>query len=250
MLLIITGAVNPGQDAGIVKTGTEKSRKEQYYDSLERCIRSEAFTRIVFCDNTAAGTAFFEPLYALAESLSVQLELFSFSGDSEAVTRQGKGYGEGEIMEYVMANSKLVKESDYMVKLTGRLSVDNLKKIVSRMDKNCCYFNIPNRTRREMADTRFYAMPIKLFQDFLQKEYVRVDDKNGYYLEYVYTDIIKKNGLRTYNMPLYPRITGLSGSTGAVYTYREWKCRIKDVLSRLQWYKLKPGKDRRGEKYE
>lgn len=250
MVLIITAAVQPGENIKNLKERSVKSRLEQYYAALEQTILSGAFSRIVFCDNTEVELSAFQTLTKLAGEHGVELELLSFAGDAQAVARQGKGYGEGEIMEYVMYHSRLVKEADFLVKLTGRLVVDKLRQTVRKMKTDRCYFNIPNRTRREMVDTRFYAMPIKLFQDFFQKEYVRVDDKKGYYLEYVYTDTIKKNGLRTYNMPLYPRITGLSGSTGAVYTYREWKCRIKDVLSRLQWYKLKPGKDRRGEKNE
>lgn len=242
MLLIITGAVNPGKDAGLSEAGKAEKRLEQYCYGLEKCIRFGAFSKIVFCDNTAAGTESFEPLQKLAESLNVRLELLSFQGDSEAVARQGKGYGEGEIMEYVMAHSSLAADSEYMLKLTGRLVVDNLKQIVVELDKRKCYFNIPNRTLRNLADTRFYGMPISIFQRSFQKAYLSVDDKNGYYLEHAYTDVIRKHKIPTYNMPRYPRITGLSGSTGAVYTYTEWKCRIKDALSLVQWYRIGEGR--------
>lgn len=238
MLLIVTAAVQPGGNIRQLEAKSAKERFEQYYSGMEQTILSGAFSKIVFCDNTETELDAFQPLAELAGEHGVELELLSFAGDTEAVVRQGKGYGEGEIMEYVMLHSRLTREADFLVKLTGRLVVDNLKQIVRKMKKNRCYFNIPNRTRRNMVDTRFYGMPAELFRECFLREYSRVDDENGYFLEHVYTDILSGKGIPVFNMPLYPRMRGLSGSTGAVYTYREWKCRIKDLLSRLQWYRL------------
>lgn len=243
MLLIITAAVQPGGDIRKLEERRAKDRLEQYYAALEQTILSGAFSRIVFCDNTEVELAAFQPLTKLAGEHGVELELLNFAGDTQAVSRQGKGYGEGEIMEYVMHHSRLVKEEDFLVKLTGRLVVDKLRQTVRKMKTDRCYFNIPNRTRRNMADTRFYGMPVSLFRECFLKEYFRVDDENGYFLEHVYTDIMKEKGIKVFNMPLYPRIRGISGSTGAVYTYKEWKCRIKDILSCFQWYRPVVGRN-------
>ncbi len=239
MLLVITAAVDPGENAGVVQVDGVASRRQQYYDGLEQCIRTKAFQKIVFCDNTGANLDDLRPLENLAKDYGVQIEILGFKVSEREIETFGKGYGEGKIMEYVLANSQLAKQSTYLVKLTGRLLVDNMKQLSSSFQRNRCYFNIPNRTRRDMVDTRFYAMPVMMFQTYFGQAYQQVKDGQGYFLEHAYADVIKKNSVFAYNMPYYPRIRGLSGSTGATYTYKEWKCKGKDLFSLFQWYRVK-----------
>ncbi|WP_155244392.1 hypothetical protein [Butyrivibrio fibrisolvens] len=47
-----------------------------------------------------------------------------------------------------------------------------------------------------------------------------VDDQNGLFLEKIYYDTIRKYTMPTRNMPYYPRIIGVLGSSGYQYTYK------------------------------
>ena len=238
MILIITATISPG-DQDYLKIKSIDDRILQYKTCLIHFINCDAFDKIVFCDNSnyLTDNDVFEEERNLAVSKNVSLELLSFKGNSENVKEQGKGYGEGEIMEYIFSGSSLIKEEPYFFKVTGRLKVDNVKKIVRNVkDNNVCLINIPNHTRHDIYDTRFYGMPSEMYREYFLKAYEQTDDKNKKYLETVFKEVIDTNYLKHRNLPRYPRITGISGTFGSMYEYTEWKCRIKDLLSIFNYY--------------
>lgn len=239
MLAIITGTIKPDISVNYLKVRDEQDRLKQYIAGILFLIESKAFSKIVFCENSNYGTEKLTFLREKARKYQIELELISFSGDIEQTKLHGKGYGEGEIMRYVLQHSQLLKDEFYFVKITGRMKVNNINKIVSSMKDEKTYFNIPNLSQRGIYDTRIYAMPLEQFRTFFENNFDKVQDNKGMYLEHVYTQIIEENNIKVTNFPRYPRIIGISGSTGGEYTYTEWKCKIKDVISRLGGYKTK-----------
>ncbi|SEG15587.1 hypothetical protein SAMN02910276_02010 [Butyrivibrio sp. Su6] len=236
MVIIVTGTISPSKDVMNLVLTDYKDRFEQYILCLRKMIEAKPAAKIVFCDNSGFGTDDFAEILRLAKERNVEMEVLSFEGDSAAVLKHGKGYGEGEIMKYVLENSKLAENDDYLIKITGRLIVDNIADIVKKVDRRRIYFNIPNIHRKDIYDTRLYAMPISVFKGYFIEEYCKVDDDRGYILECVYRDAVLSNKLTSHNFPCYPRIVGQSGSGGGRYEYTEWKSRIRDALSILNFY--------------
>ena len=68
--------------------------------------------------------------------------------------------------------------------------------------------------------------------------YDLVWDEKGIYLEKVYTRILSEQKIEVKNFPRYPRVIGISGSTGLEYGFTEWKCKIKDIISIFEGYKV------------
>lgn len=238
MLAIITGTIRPGRAMGQLMLKNEAERLQQYKDALQFMIQSKAFFKIVFCENSGYGTECFTDMQEEAAKTGIKLELISFMGNAEEVLKHGKGYGEGEIMDYVFANSSLLQDEPCFVKITGRLKIVNIKDICERINQRVCYFNIPNRTIRDYYDTKLYAMPTEMFNKHFRKVYDNVWDDKGIYLEKVYTKILLEEKIKVKNFERYPRVLGIQGSTGLDYGYTEWKCKIKDVVSRLGGYKV------------
>lgn len=236
MVAIITGTISPDRRMNQLAVTDTEERLKQYTDALEFLISEKVFSKIVFCDNSAYAVEQLQFLEDLAAGNGIRLELLSFQGDSAQCVRHGKGYGEGEILEYVFSNSELLRNESFFVKITGRLKVVNIREICRRLKTDKIYFNIPNRTIREYYDTRIYAMPVEIFRQFFLSAYSRVWDDRGIYLEKVYTRVLLQNRLTVSNFPQYPRITGIGGSTGLKYEYTEWKCKIKDLVSLLGGY--------------
>ncbi len=236
MLIIITGTVAPGTDVTKLKIKDSKQRLDQYRNALEKIILSRPDAAIVFCDNSNYDMGAFSDIADLALKQSVRFESLSFQGDNEAVAKHGKGYGEGEIVKYVLENSKLATNEDYIIKITGRLIVDNIGDIVVKIKRDRIYFNVPNVHRRDIYDTRMYAMPIDTFKKYFIDGYKKVDDNRGYFLENVYKDIVINEKIASVNFPKYPRIVGVSGTAGISYGYTEWKSRIRDLLSCFNYY--------------
>lgn len=235
---IITGTIRPSREIEHLILRDPEKRLKQYIDSILFFIESGAFSGIIFCENSNYGLEPFEDVENRAKKNKVALEILSFQGNTEKAAAYGKGYGEGEIMNYIFDSSKLIKETSYFVKITGRLRIDNMKDITMRMDTRKTYFNIPNRTRRDFYDTRVYAMPVEQFQTKFRNQYDNVRDNEGVFLETVYTRILQEEKIRVTNFPRYPRIVGISGSMGMSYSYVEWKCKIKDLLSQINYYKV------------
>lgn len=216
----------------------EKERLKQYKDSIQSVLCSGAFSKVVFCENSNYGIGDMTYLKDIAGENDVELELLSFQGNEDKACIHGKGYGEGEIMDYVFSHSKLIGTEDYFVKITGRLKIDNMKDIVSRMKRQRTYFNIPNRTIRNFYDTRIYGMPVGQFKEYFLHSYEQVMDEQKIFLETVYTRLLLEHNIKVRNFPRYPRIVGVSGSVGVVYCYTEWKCKIKDMFSMINFYKV------------
>lgn len=239
MVLLVTGAITPQKGVSDIVISETNERQKQYLDALEKCLNTKGIDKIVYCDNSNPDKILFVDLLKKADELGKKLEILLFRGNDELAGKKGKGYGEGEITEYAINNSKLLSDDTYFCKLTGRLYVDNLSRIVKCLNKQRCYINYPNKTIPNICDTRFYAMPIGMYNDLFSKAYLKVDDITGYFLEHAFRDVIKENNLITYNFPKYPRYRGLSASTGAVYTYKWYKCIFKDILSVFQVYRLR-----------
>ncbi len=236
MFILITGTIAPDQSLRQLTIKDTGKRLQQYLDALEKTILALPGGKIVFCENSGYGTEAFEQVKELAEKSGTSFEALSFKGNTSEVVKHGKGYGEGETVEYVLNNSKLAAGEDFFIKLTGRLVVDNIGAISRLVKRDTVYFNIPNIHRREFYDTRLYGMPVKTFREHFLNRYKDVNDDAGMILETVYTDSTVRNSLKVRNFPRYPRIVGLSGSSGISYDYTEWKCRIRDVLSAFNVY--------------
>ena len=236
---IVTGTICPPSRMEQLVVRDEKERLEQYLKGLRFLIDSEAFSKIIFAENSNYGGNTFDPLQQTAREHQIDFEYLSFQGDTEQTCFHGKGYGEGEIMKYVFEHSELLKNESYFVKITGRLLIDNIARLTSQLEKSRTYFNISNATRRDIYDTRIYAMPVKQFEEYFVNEYIGVMDRDGVFLEHVYTNILKEHKIYVNNFPKYPRIRGISGSGGLTYGYSEWKCKVKDLLCRMNYYKVK-----------
>lgn len=238
MLLILTGTICPARETEFLALRDEEERLRQYEESIRFFLNTKTFSKIIFCENSNYGAEKLSYLTKEAKEQNTLLEILSFQGDSGKTRLHGKGYGEGEIMKYIFENSRLLAQEDTFVKVTGRLKVDNIGKIVSKIKAGQCYFNIPNRTHREMYDTKIYVMTTEMFRSLFLDAYDKVMDSKGIYLERVYTALIGEHGIKVKNFPRFPRVTGVSASTGADYVYTEWKCKIKDILSWFQFYKV------------
>ena len=98
MIAIVTGTIKPMAQMGQLVLRDEKERLKQYKEGLEFLLLSGAFDKIIFCENSNYGMQEFEKLRQTAKEHHIQMELFSFAGDAKRAELQGKGYGEGEIM--------------------------------------------------------------------------------------------------------------------------------------------------------
>lgn len=232
-VLLVTGTIRPNTNIS-VEINNKDERLREYINCLKYYICKSEIAKIVFCENSRY-TFNQNSLFKLAQKYNKQLEILQFEGDVEKIGIYGKGYGEGEIIEYAFNNSKLIKNSDYFIKVTGRLIVNNLKQIIDKMVYPKTYFNL-DLYGYQCIDTRLYGMTTEQYRNtFIHLYYNVRDRRNRRIIEKIFINTIRKNNIHIYNFPVYPEIIGCSGSSAIDYAkdirYIKWVLKIESRLN-------------------
>ena len=214
--ILLTACVNPKgmshtllQDPGI--------RATQYKNALDFYIKSTELP-VVFCENTMYDMKSDYEEYIK----SGRLEYLTFDGNNYDKGR-GKGYGEALIMRYAVEHSELIKKSKYVIKITGRIVVADIKRISSSrllyLD-NVYRSNIKNKF---ISTYLFIARPQMLLH-FLSKyqEQIWEDSPTNDLIEHHWYRALTKDPefINTLYLPFFriPHIIGISGTTGDHYS--------------------------------
>jgi len=216
-LLLITAAIDLKNKfvPFTILTNTEE-RLNQYLISLKYAIEYyHKINAIIFCDNTNFDWNYSD-LFEIAKKHNKTLEILKFHGNYEKIQQKGKGYGEGEIIDYVLENSKLINNVNYFYKITGRIIIQNFDKTSKFSKTNHFIFSSGIANNRKEVETFFYRVNIDFYNKYLKDAYLLVDDKNGIYLEQIFYNRLQDKKIKSFC--IYPKVVGISASTGKVYT--------------------------------
>lgn len=232
-LLIITGCVNVKNKK--VKIVNAEERLKQYKETLRWAIEDSNFDIIIFCENSSCQYDFNEYVNKI-NKYNKTFEYLSFEG-SDKTSVYGIGYGEIEIIKYAYNNSNYFKFHDNFWKLTGRLKIKNINKILQKTKNR----NIVYLSYYKWFDTRFYKMPINIYKDFFMNadEYFKINQNNM--LEKIYYKIFRDNMLSKKikgikNCPNYPIYVGVSGSLAKNYAISNFKYNINNLLCKFNLF--------------
>lgn len=214
-ILLLTASIDPAvSNTPFTVLKDPAVRWQQYEANLMAILKLNVFGKIIFCENTDYHGDYQGWLKA-AKNAGTELEILRFTGNKTFIEKQGKGYGEGEIIEHAIQHSKWLKGHTAFYKLTGRVQVKNLKQIVSLHDKDEVLF-VRAQRKKEIADTRLFKCTVDFYNSHLSGAYREVNDLSGLYLEKVFFKRLKKAGnIRPFG--IFPRFSGISGSTNEVY---------------------------------
>ena len=214
-ILLLTASIDPQvSDTPMTFITKPEIRLAQYRQTLDQMMLSHCFGKIIFCENTNYEVDFQKEM-ELAERNGVQFEHLKFEGNYAKIHEQGKGYGEGEIIAYALSNSKLIEKEDHFYKLTGRIQLDNIQKLIPANFKIQVFLR--NRADENSVDTRFFCCTTDFYRKNLLNTYTEVNDLEGQYLEKVFFKALKPLASQIPNFPVYPKYSGFAGSTGQSY---------------------------------
>lgn len=215
-VLLITGCISPEKNQPHLCISNPKQRYEQYITSISFYIEKSLFKDIVFCESSNFYYPSNSGLVELAEKYHKNFEWICFSGNKKEVLNKGKGYGEGEIIEYAIGHSQIMIQASYFVKTTGRIVVKNVNKIGLKLNFRKNYFNF-DLCRTCGIDTRFYCCTVDFYKKYLLNAYKRCSDyANEMSLEDVFYDCLI-DAEKFYCLPDYPFFSGVGGSHGDIY---------------------------------
>ena len=228
MIILLTGCINP-KGMAFTTLSKQEERKAQYINAIQYYLSNTSF-KIVFTENS--GTDISNLFKDAIES--GRMEYLSFHGNQDKI--RGKGYGECEIIEYALDNSKLIhfSKDQQIAKITGRLIVRNIKGIVrwhnflfSKQTVSCTI-----NSDLSFPDSRLIIAPVSFYKVFLHSKEL-INDSNGYYFEHALCDVLKKDTIYSYSPFLIkPCIEGISGSTGEIYNGE-----IGDIFYKFKYVK-------------
>ena len=213
IILLLTGTIERNS-SDVLAVKDPEIRKQQYLDAISFYLNHTSF-KIIFAENSGNSLA-----KDFAES--DRLEFISFNSPKISPDR-GKGYKELEIMNYAIKNSRFIRNSSLIVKITGRLKVLNINKIVG-FTHNFDYSNngliLSNIYKRLKMDSRCFLFSID-FWPYLQEngKAINVDFSFEKALWKAIVDF-KNKGRGTYRQFSQPlRIKGISGGFGMPYKH-------------------------------
>jgi hypothetical protein len=226
-VLLITSSVHVA--APYVKVTDAQTRAQLILDSVGNWIRIAPQIKLVICDGSGYDfTAQIRQRFPTSD-----VECLFFQNDKAAVFQYGKGYGEGQIIEYAIDHSSHLAKSEDFAKCTGKLWVENYSGVLrGYRGQLLCQLHIRTlmsirRIRPDFFDTRFYIVNKNFYNSYLRKAYLDVRDHHGYYLEHSFNDALIRNKLRVsdflFDEP--PWIAGVSGTLGEAYEKEDLKTR-------------------------
>lgn len=192
----------------------EHERRLQYLCALVAWAGPARVRRIVFAENS--NTSFdFSPVVRLLERAGKEVEVLVFDGNKEAA-RLGKGYGEGEILEYVYRNSRLLHVSPAFYKVTGRLFVSNFDEVAATTTSLEAFrMKRWKDGRPSKAITSFFKCSREVFETRLRDAYRQVNDEDGQRIEQVYFRQLSDVNVGDFGVK--PIMVGQHASTGKMY---------------------------------
>lgn len=207
--------------APFVALSDPTERIELTLKSIKQWIKIAGNLNIVICD----GSGYDFTREVAKRFPQARIECIFFRNDTESVLAYGKGYGEGEIINYALAHSEYLKQADYFIKCTSKLWVKNFPEIHDRWNNIFqCQFGLekPKSFRNAIpssVDTRFYIINKIYFSELFSNTYKNVNDREAYYLEHCFKDVILDKNLRASSIlfPIPPLIEGVAGTSGETY---------------------------------
>jgi len=217
MILLMSACVAPPKQNNLFLSDVDE-RLFDYRKALAFYLSSKEITSIVFCDNSNCEIDYCAE-EELAKKNNKNLEILKFSSDSNKTAIYGKGYGESVLLDYVFDNSILLVKEKYFYKVTGRLIVENIDRIIEQNGTSVIRFD-RNIYSGSSFDSRFFGMPTDIYKKyFYGKEYL-VNDCAVRYIEHVYKAISDIHKLESQCHSRLPDIRGRSGTAGIVYEYK------------------------------
>ncbi len=226
-VLLLTASVNPNNMPGAVSSPS--GRLSDYVKAFSFYVRNfPRIGKIVFADNSGW------PLDAVREAgldnpHRKKLEFLSM--DENSYPREfGKGFGEHKLISAALEHSSLIRGSGYVAKMTGRIFLINMDKLLDRIapsvDISC---DLRDHAFYELlglpfcgryCDTRFIVFRPDFFMEHLRG--LASDHRHGNFgLEVNYYKVIKPLEVSdkvSCRFQIEPRFRGLAGHGNKNYS--------------------------------
>ncbi|MCI9843863.1 hypothetical protein [Flavobacterium pectinovorum] len=213
VIILLTACVNP-KGMSFTKLQDADERIKQYSNALKFYLEETDFN-IVIVENTLYEKGF--------DVDDKRVEYLTFDGNNYDKSL-GKGYGEALIIEHALEKSTFLKNADYIIKITGRLQIKNIVKIIKSLKlnssrlENIVFSNIT--WNMKFCYSNFFISNRFFLNRFLDSKKNINDSKTIFFENILMNSIIDwKKDNNNFSVLKFPIIIeGFSGSTGESYS--------------------------------
>lgn len=221
-IALLTGSIKPIKQEFLLLVDSEV-RCKNYEEAIRYYILESDFSKLIFIENTNSGHIL-DFLIEEASKVGKLLEILTFQGNNKELLKKGKGFGECESIEYVINNSKLLKQNDLIIKITGRYKILNINNIIDKL--NTDYPSFIRIRFNNMIDALLFSFFSTTWTKNFATAKEQINDKQARYIEHVIFDLIKQNRVDVRKLPVYPIYVETSGTSGNVVDKRHSLHRI------------------------
>lgn len=218
-------------DPGVALKDTE-SRVRYALESVQEWLRISPELPLVLCD----GSGFDFTELITQHFPGAKVECLNFMNDQAKVLEKGRGYGEGEIVRYALANSSTIQRAGAFAKCTSKLWVSNYGELMEIWNGSLLLkgvflhvFSAFKKTAFNYIDTRFYVASVEVYTRLFVNAHLSIDQHQGHGLEQCFFDVVvqqQQQGVLTTRAPV---IEGVGGGIGRAYQ-NPLKRRLKERL--------------------
>lgn len=218
--LLITSAVRVA--APFTKLQNQAIRREELLKSVNEWYVL-GVREMVVCDGTGYD---FSAEITQMRLPKLNFECFAFFNSENVVSERGKGFGEGQIVEYALKRSELIAQSDSFMKCTGKIWCENYLSVLKNFNGQFAA-DICLPVDRRMVDTRFYIVGTNYYKNNFRAVHEGVNDKEGVYLEHMFFAMAEENMKLNFVTKFPLRVCGMSGSSGKMYKVSSIRLALK-----------------------
>jgi hypothetical protein len=233
--ILLTATIDP-KDIVFLKRNSPILREQDYIKAMQQWVHKIEYP-IVFCENSSARLENIEEI--VKNSAHKNVEFLQFDG--QCFPRElGKGYGELLSIQYAIHHSKLIKNSDYIVKINGRYYMKNLKKIIETLSsRDDIYVMADVYQNFKAADSRIFVFTPSFILNYLSSLQGCINDSKGFSFEYALTRSILRaiaDGHEWLPLSCEPLIDAYSGTNNIPFNKSMIKWIAREVGHSLKNY--------------
>ncbi|MCF8412627.1 MAG: hypothetical protein K9G44_04355 [Melioribacteraceae bacterium] len=214
IVILLTACINAGETIYTVRKDP-KIRESDYIKALKKW-EKETDLPIVFCENSDSDLTRIKAIAnPKSDNNNERIEFFSFDGNNNP--KLGKSYGEMEIIKYALLHSELIKNADFIIKVSGRYFIKNFKKLVDEIKS---YQKVDVITTfqhdRKFAETLFFGAAKSFYETYFIKYHSKINGTEKYFIQTALYDSITEaqtNGAKCFEFKIEPVVKGISART-------------------------------------
>jgi hypothetical protein len=220
-VILLTSTIKVRNDVPILNRSNTNTRLSDYQQSLAQWMDEKNTPKLVFCENSGYDLSSLEKNCRENNPHQKEIEFISFVNNNYPI-EFGKGYGEMNIIEYALKNSRLIHPDSLVIKITGRLYIAGIGDIIKRMRKKQiadCYCNM--RGNLNWAQSYIFCATVSFIKEYLLPRKHLINDQNEVYFEHVLARAVHASladGKAWSTLPGFLNIKGFSASSGDNYS--------------------------------